>query len=76
MYIWFMLGHGAATADTICIYLRASPQDLVLLGMLGAIFSFMLLRIRHVYGCGNSGLFTLLLQAQQVSLQTQYVAIL
>ena len=56
--------------------MSVSPQDSVLLAMLGSMFAFIQLRIRHVYGRGNSGLFILLLQAQQVSLKTQNVAIL
>ena len=57
MYIWFLLGRGVATGEMRTGNTRKSiSSGLVLPGMLGAKFSFILLRIRHVYGYKNNGI--------------------
>ena len=67
-----MLGHGAVTGEMhvyICvcdetckysreIFLGAFPQDSYF-PVCWSNISFILLRMCHVYGCGNSGLFIL-----------------
>ena len=80
MYLWFMLGHGAATGEMhvyICvcyetwiyyeeIYFESISSGLVLPGMLGAMFLLYCCLYAIYVGCNPN----------EVSLKTQDVAIL
>ena len=78
MYLWFMLGHGAATGEMhvfICvcdetsryyeeIFFESLSTGLVLPGMLGEILSFIPLHHTMCMVVEISGLFILWLKAQ------------